>query len=82
VIGYDMPVVSGIIRSSERAMMSMGCETYREIEEKLAAGHRKPDPAEVRRDGSPTREVVIRSATTSTSSSCRSRCPRSTTAGR
>jgi len=28
VIGYDMPVVSGIIRSRERAIMSMGCETY------------------------------------------------------
>src|ERR1700677_2030268 len=35
VIGYDMPVVSGIIRSRERAMMSMGCETYREIEDRL-----------------------------------------------
>src|SRR5262249_60675926 len=26
VIGYDMPVVSGIIRSRERAIMSLGCE--------------------------------------------------------
>ena len=26
VIGYDMPVVSGIIRSRERAIMSMGCK--------------------------------------------------------
>ena len=26
VIGYDMPVVSGIIRSQKRAIMSMGCE--------------------------------------------------------
>src|ERR1700731_1660238 len=31
VIGYDMPVVSGIIRSRERAMMALGAETYREI---------------------------------------------------
>src|SRR6516165_3686412 len=36
VIGYDMPVVSGLIRSRERAAMSVGCETYREIEDKLA----------------------------------------------
>ena len=28
VIGYDMPVVSGIIRSQKRAIMSMGCATY------------------------------------------------------
>ena len=25
VIGYDMPVVSGIIRTQERATLSMGC---------------------------------------------------------
>jgi 2,5-furandicarboxylate decarboxylase 1 len=25
VIGYDMPVVSGLIRSRERAILSMGC---------------------------------------------------------
>ncbi len=35
VIGYDMPVVSGIIRSRERAIMSMGCNEYGEIEAKL-----------------------------------------------
>src|SRR5580658_6194176 len=35
VIGYDIPVVSGIIRSRERAMMGLGCETYRQIEDKL-----------------------------------------------
>ena len=38
VIGYDMPVVSGIIRSRNRAIMSMGCETYAEIEQKLKHG--------------------------------------------
>ena len=36
VIGYDMPVVSGIIRSRERATMAMGCENFGEIEHKLA----------------------------------------------
>ncbi len=44
VIGYDMPVVSGIIRSRERAIMSLGCETYREIEDKLAQAIAKPIP--------------------------------------
>ena len=28
VIGYDMPVVSGIIRSRERATMALGCDSY------------------------------------------------------
>ena len=48
VIGYDMPVVSGIIRSKERAIMSMGCETFGEIEYKLRHGDRQADPAEIR----------------------------------
>ena len=59
VIGYDMPVVSGIIRTRERAMMALGCETYREIEDKLTAGDR---PSRSRRNTSktsPTREVVM-----------------------
>ncbi|MGH8618227.1 MAG: UbiD family decarboxylase, partial [Burkholderiales bacterium] len=30
VIGYDMPVVSGLIRTQKRATMSRGCETYGE----------------------------------------------------
>ena len=38
VIGYEIPVVSGIIRSRRRATMSMGCETYTEIEHKLQHG--------------------------------------------
>jgi 2,5-furandicarboxylate decarboxylase 1 len=35
VIGYSIPVVSGIIRSRERAIISMGCKSYGEIELKL-----------------------------------------------
>src|SRR6266850_2511957 len=35
VIGYGMPVVSGIIRTRERAVISMGAKTYGEIELKL-----------------------------------------------
>ena len=42
VIGYDMPVVSGIIRTRERAAMALGCETYGEIEHKLKAAIERP----------------------------------------
>jgi 2,5-furandicarboxylate decarboxylase 1 len=58
VIGYDMPVVSGIIRSRERAMMALGCETYREIEDKLAQAIARPIPPKYVKT-SPAREVVL-----------------------
>ena len=58
VIGYDMPVVSGIIRSRERAMMALGCETYREIEDKLKQAIDHPIPPKYVKT-SPTREVVL-----------------------
>ncbi len=58
VIGYDMPVVSGIIRSRERAIMSMGCETYGEIEEKLKHALDHPIPPKMVAS-SPTREVML-----------------------
>jgi len=58
VIGYDMPVVSGLIRSRERAIMSLGCETYREIEDKLTAAIAKPIPPKHVKT-SPTREVIM-----------------------
>src|ERR1700756_3890974 len=58
VIGYDVPVVSGLVRSKERAAMSMGCEKFEEIEHKLAAAIAKPiTPKYV--NGSPTRDVVM-----------------------
>ncbi len=38
VVGYDMPVVSGIIRTRERAILSMGCTEYGEIERRLRQG--------------------------------------------
>jgi UbiD family decarboxylase len=44
VIGYDMPVVSGIIRSRERATLSMGAKTYGEIELKLKRAIDNPIP--------------------------------------
>jgi len=58
VIGYDMPVVSGIIRSRERAIAALGCETYREIEDKLALAIAKPIPPKYVKT-SRTREVVL-----------------------
>jgi 2,5-furandicarboxylate decarboxylase 1 len=57
VIGYDMPVVSGLIRSRSRAILSMGCTSYPEIEAKLQQGIDHPiAPRHIA--GSPTKEVV------------------------
>ena len=57
VIGYEIPVVSGILRSRTRAIMSMGCRTYGEIEHKLQHGIEHPiEPAYVRT--APSKEVV------------------------
>jgi 2,5-furandicarboxylate decarboxylase 1 len=58
VIGYRLPVVSGIIRTKERATKALGCETFAEIEQKLAAAIAKPIPPQ-RVNGSPTREVTL-----------------------
>src|SRR5580700_553548 len=58
VIGYEMPVVSGIIRSRERATMALGCENFAGIEQKLSAAIAKPIPPK-RVNGSPTREVTL-----------------------
>src|SRR3954470_14605368 len=58
VIGYDVPVVSGLVRSKERATMSMGCEKFEDIEHKLAAAIAKPIPPKYV-NGSPTRDVVM-----------------------
>jgi 2,5-furandicarboxylate decarboxylase 1 len=57
VIGYDMPVVSGIIRSQKRAIMGMGCDSYREIEMRLQQGIDHPiAPKHIQR--SPAKEVI------------------------
>ena len=58
IIGYDMPMVSGIIRSRERATMALGCEKFSELEEKLAQGIAKPIPPKYVKT-SPTREVIM-----------------------
>ena len=59
VIGYDMPVVSGLIRSRTRAIMSMGCKNYAEIEAKLEHGISNPI-APRRVTSSPAKQVVQR----------------------
>ena len=59
VIGYDMPIVSGIIRSRQRAIMSMGCASYAEIEAKLERGIANPI-GPCRMTNSPTKEVIQR----------------------
>lgn len=58
VIGYDMPVVSGILRSQKRAIMSMGCTAYPQIEARLKAGIDRPVPP-IRVNSSPTLEVTM-----------------------
>ena len=44
VIGYDVPLVSGIIRTRQRSIMGMGCTEYAEIEQKLKQGIDHPIP--------------------------------------
>src|ERR1700752_2186594 len=58
VIGYDGPVVSGIIRTQERALMSMHCETYREIEDKLQQAITKPIASKTVKK-SPADEILL-----------------------
>lgn len=56
VIGYDMPVVSGLIRTQQRAISAMGCRSFDEIAAMLQRGLDHPiPPKHVER--SPTREV-------------------------
>jgi UbiD family decarboxylase len=61
IIGYAMPVVSGIIRSQKRAILAMGCRTYGEIEEKLARAIAHPIPP-IMVNTSRTREVTMTGA--------------------
>ena len=57
VIGYDMPVVSGIIRSSRRASLALGCERFSDIEYKLQQGLDHPiTPQYV--ETAPTKETI------------------------
>jgi 2,5-furandicarboxylate decarboxylase 1 len=56
VIGYEVPVVSGLIRSRERATMAMGCADYPEIETKLRHAIDNPIAPKMM-NTSPTREI-------------------------
>jgi 2,5-furandicarboxylate decarboxylase 1 len=57
VIGYELPVVSGIIRSRHRAAMAMGCSSYAEIEQRLQQGIDRPiAPRYV--EASPAKQVI------------------------
>ena len=58
VIGYDMPVVCGLVRSRERAMIALGAETYREIEDRLTHAIKEPIAPKYLKT-SPTRELVL-----------------------
>jgi 2,5-furandicarboxylate decarboxylase 1 len=58
VLGYKMPLVSGIIRSRRRMTMAMGCDGYSEIQNKLKYAIEHPiSPKYV--ETSPTREIVM-----------------------
>ena len=57
VIGYDMPVVSGIIRSSRRAAISLGCGKFSEIEFRLQQGIDRPIPPKYI-ENAPAKEVI------------------------
>ncbi len=57
-IGFKMPVLSGILRSTRRALLAMGCESYREIEDMLTRGVANPI-SPVRVETSATEEVIL-----------------------
>ena len=42
VIGYDMPLLTGIIGTKERATKSLGCENYHELADLLTKGAANP----------------------------------------
>ena len=57
VIGYDMPVISGLTNSRERLAIAMGCE-FGEIEGRLRQGIDRPiEPVTV--NSGPAREILI-----------------------
>ena len=58
VIGYKMPLLSGIVRSTKRALMSMNCATYREFENIMSHGLAHPIPPTMV-DTSSTEEVIF-----------------------
>ena len=59
VIGYQMPLLSGIIRTQERAMLAMGCDNYSDIEKMLQHGINNPIPPRYV-ETSATKEVIYK----------------------
>jgi 2,5-furandicarboxylate decarboxylase 1 len=59
VIGYDMPVVSGLLQTRERFLAAMGCANFPELEGKLTRATEQPI-APKRVNTSPTREIIQR----------------------
>src|SRR5436305_7085712 len=57
VLGYDMPVVSGIMRSQRRVALSMGCIKYSEIEARLRRGIDEPVAPRFR-ETAPHKQVI------------------------
>ena len=57
VNGYDIPVLSGILRSRNRATLSMGCGDYSQIEHRLAHGIENPIPPKLL-ESAPNKEVI------------------------
>ena len=82
VIGYDMPVVSGIIRSQRARDDVAGLR--RPIARSRTSSQRRIDQPIPPKHGQHLADARGDRwwATRSISTSCRSRCPRSTTAGR
>jgi len=58
VIGYKMPILSGIVRSMKRGFMSMNANSYRDIENIITNGLASPIPP-VRVETSSTEEVIL-----------------------
>ncbi len=56
VIGYDMPVVSGLIRTQKRAITAMGCRGFDDIESMIRRALDRPIPPKAVKS-SPAREV-------------------------
>ena len=57
VIGYKIPVVSGIFRTQRRATLSMGCSKFSDIETRLRQGIDHP-VAPRRVDSAPHKQVI------------------------
>ena len=66
VIGYDVPVVSGVIRTRKRSVMRMGCSDYGENEQKL-----RHATCRRRTRGSPPPRVTRQFARRSRTPACR-----------